>query len=187
MSQQVPGRIFLDTSVLQTLQDFGEFIYDGGIIDAKSRIRSIPDGVENVVALRKIMLIGARGSLQFALSKNSLAEVYDRGKVDFLQWAMEMVNYWNHQIAVYEKENDAFSGYGETTADKFYKDKRFGYLSKKDAVLLHDALLLECDVFLTMERRLPKNGSHIERELGIEVLQPLGYWSRLLPWAALLG
>jgi hypothetical protein len=183
---QIPGRVFLDSSTLQTLQDYGEFIYDGGEIAQDDRVWSIPDGFQNVEALRKIMLVGGRGSLQFALSRNSLQEVLDRGRYNYLQWALEMLDYWESCLASYEDGGSAFSGHGVALAAKL-TENRFGYLSEKDARLIQDAVLLECDVFLTMERRLPKNAAHLERELKIKVVQPVGYWDLLGPWAALLA
>jgi hypothetical protein len=38
---------------------------------------------------------------------------------------------------------------------------------------------------MTVERRLPRNAAHIERELGIVVLTPIIHWNMLRPWAAL--
>jgi len=181
---QIPGRAFLDSSALQTLQDYGEFIYDGGEILQDDRIWSIPDGFQNAEALRKIMLVGGRGSLQFVLSRNSLQEVLDRGRYNYLQWALEVLDYWESCLASYEDGGFAFSGHGAALAAKLRRT-RFGYLSEKDARLIQDAVLLECDVFLTMERRLPQNAVHLERELKIKVVQPVGYWDLLGPWAAL--
>ena len=183
---QIPGRVFLDSSTLQTLQNYGEFIYDGSEITQDNRIWSIPDGFQNVGALRKIMLVGRRGSLQIALSHNSLQEVLDRGRCDYLQWALEMLDYWDSCLASYEDGGSAFSEQGVALAAKLTK-YQFGYLSEKDARLIRDAVLLKCDVFLTMEKRLPKNAAHLERELKIKVMQPVGYWDLLGPWAALLA
>jgi hypothetical protein len=42
-----------------------------------------------------------------------------------------------------------------------------------------------CDAFLTMEKRLPKNAPHIQRELGLQILTPAQYWDLLRPWAPL--
>jgi hypothetical protein len=44
---------------------------------------------------------------------------------------------------------------------------------------------LRCEAFLTVERRLPRNAGHIERELGIRILTPITHWEMLEPWAAL--
>jgi hypothetical protein len=50
-------------------------------------------------------------------------------------------------------------------------ERRFGYLSNKDRMLLRDAARLRGDAFLTVERRLPWNSPAVE-ELEIRVLTP---------------
>lgn len=183
--EKIPGRVFLDSSTLQTLQDYGEYIYDGGNIAPENKIWSIPNGFRNLKALRQIMLIGTKGSLQLAMSRNSLKEVVERGSDKYLQWALEVIDYWENCIAAYEDIGDVFSGKGALLSAKF-QGNQFGYLGAKDAILIRDAVLLECDVFLTMERKLPRNATHLEKELKIKVLQPIGYWDILKPWAPLL-
>jgi len=184
--EQIPGRVFLDSSTLRTLQDYGEYIYNGGEITQENRIWSIPNGFENLEALRQIMLVGNRGPLQLVLSHHSLKEVSDRGNPDYLQWAYEMLDYWEGCLATYEESSSAFSGKGVLLSSKL-QERQFGYLSTKDAALIKDAVLLECDAFLTMERRLPRNATHLEQKLEIKVLQPIGYWDLLKPWAALFA
>lgn len=142
--EQIPGRVFLDSSTLQTLQDYGEYIYDGGEIAQENKIWSIPNGLVNLEALRCIMLIGRRGSLQLVLSRNSLKEVLDRGREDYLQWALEMLDYWEGCLAAYEDNSSAFSGNGSLLSAKL-QENQFGYLSTKDAILIRDAVLLELD------------------------------------------
>ena len=61
----------------------------------------------------------------------------------------------------------------------------YDYLSMGDRTLIKDALTMECDAFLTMENRLPKNARHIRKTLGIWVLSPVEMWEILRPWAAL--
>ena len=181
---EIPGRVFLDSSTLQTLQTYGEFIYDGGEIPQGDRIWSILDGFENVDSLQQIVIIWGRGTFQLALSKNSLREVNDRGRYSYLQWALEMLDYCEGCLAEYCDGVSPFTGRGQDLAVKIAKGN-FGYLSEKDAMLIKDAVLLECEVFLTMEKKLPKNAPHIERELGIRILQPKDYWDILKLWASL--
>ncbi len=168
---------------MQTLQDFGEFIYNGAEIAQNDKIWAIPDGYKNVEALRKIMFVGTRAPFEFAISGNSLQEVLDRGRYHYLQWALEVLDYWECLLASYEHQQP-FSGQG-VELERRLTEKRFGYLSQKDARLIRDAILLECGVFLTMERRLPKNALNLERELRIKIMQPIKYWDMLGPWAGL--
>ncbi|MBS0642108.1 MAG: hypothetical protein JSS43_19755, partial [Proteobacteria bacterium] len=64
-------------------------------------------------------------------------------------------------------------------------EPKFGYLGAKDRLLLCHAVTLRCEAFLTVERRLPRNADHVERELGIRILTPITHWQMLRPWAAL--
>ena len=73
---------------------------------------------------------------------------------------------------------------GESLAARIDEPK-FGYLSEKDRKLLRHAIVLRCEAFLTVERRLPRNAEHVQRELGIRILTPITHWQMLEPWAAL--
>jgi hypothetical protein len=183
--EDLPRRLFLDSSALQNLETYGECIYDGGDIGEHHRIRSVPDGVGEIEALRKIMLVGQRGCFELVLSNNSFLEVEASGRVSYLGWAHEVHQYWQDLLSNYAYRGVApFSGQGKTLAGKL-ETPRFGYLSNKDRFLIRDAVLLECDAFITMDKRLARNGRHIEKELRLKVLSPSGYWSLLAPWAAL--
>ena len=48
-----------------------------------------------------------------------------------------------------------------------------------------DAVALECEVFLTMERKLPRNAAQIAAVVPLQVLRPPEYWALLRPWADL--
>lgn len=61
-----------------------------------------------------------------------------------------------------------------------------GYLSRKDRLLLGDALELGCDTLLTLDRKLRRNGAHFERCTGMRILLPSEHWALLRPWAALI-
>ncbi len=182
----LPGRLFLDSSTLQTLQQYGEYIYDGGEIPPGDRIHSVPNGVVNVEALRQIMLVGQRANFELALSGNSLVEVHASRRRSYLQWAFEILDYWETCRSAHRDPGaPPFGGRGPRLAARAMSTE-FDYLSLKDRRLLGDALLLECDAFLTMDRRLARNALHIQRKLSLRVLEPAGYWELLRPWAPLL-
>ena len=183
--ERLPGRLFLDSSTLQTLEAYGEFVYDGDSIEPGARILAVPDGMRNCEALRDIMIVFQRGMFQLVLSENSLREVLARGRPTYLNWALEVLDYCQGILSQYvESGADAFSGGGPRLSEKI-TGPQFGYLSKKDRALLADALALECDAFLTMDKKLARNAVHVERETGLKILEPVQYWEILRPWAAL--
>jgi len=175
-SHRIISRIFLDSSTLQTLQDYGEFIYDGMHLDPTARILRIPDGAANLQALRSLTMLAQRAGIELALSANSLREVEQKGDLSYLQWALEILDYWEQCLSLHYPPGVPFTGKGVELAATITRH-RFGYISEKDLRLLQDAVSLECDAFLTMERRLPRNRNHLEREIGIVVAQPAALWN----------
>ena len=182
---ELPWRLFLDSSTLQAFHSYGECIYDGGIISPNDRIWAMPHGPENIQALAAIMLVGQRASFELVLSANSLDEVAERQDAFYSQWANEVTNYWETLLAGYvEQDIPPFEGHGISLAAKL-ESPSFGYLSKKDKALLVDAIVLECDAFITLDRKLCRNAPHLESQISMRILEPRSYWRMLRPWTAL--
>lgn len=178
----MPRRIFFDSSTLQTLQDYGAFVWEGVEPLPTDRTHRIPGHHEELRALRAIFLVNERALFEFALSGHSLDEVAAKGDRAYLQWAYDVLDHWNACVASHEA--DAFNGTGAAVA-RSLDAPSFGYLSRKDRLLIQDALALECDAFLTMEGRLPKMAGHIGRQTGILVLRPSQLWDRIRPLSRL--
>ncbi|MEA2875552.1 MAG: hypothetical protein QOF14_748 [Hyphomicrobiales bacterium] len=177
--EALPRRIFIDTCTVQTMKKYGEYIFDGGWIGAKDVIHRVPDGLENVEALRVICQVTGRALFQWIVSDASRAEVEAKQNDAHLRWLFEIDNYSRTFL-------DETGPSPESVALAARLDEpKFGYLGAGDRVLLQDAIFFQCDSFLTVERKLPKNAAHIEGELGIRVLTPVTYWTLLRPWAAL--
>ena len=122
---------------------------------------------------------------ELALSNNSFYEVSDSGNLSYIDWAFEVQNYWTQLLNGYDASNsEPFDGHG-VAMDQKLNSGRFGFLSRKDFLLVRDAVLLECDAFLTLDKKLVKNRVFIEKELGLKVVQPIDFWEMLQPWAAL--
>jgi hypothetical protein len=177
--EKLPRRIFLDSCTAQTLRDYGGFIYEGEPIGAADRIRQVTDGLANLEALRAIFLLTERAQFEWIVSTGSLDEAADKRDPGHLQWLWDIAD---HSRVCLEAAGP--SAESQALAERL-AEPRFGYLSEKDRRLLADAVALRCEAFLTMERRLPRNAAHLARELGIEVLTPVGHWEMLCPWAAL--
>lgn len=178
--EEMPRRIFLDSATLQALQDYGGFLYENEPIEISDPVHRDPRGIAKLEALRNIMQVAKRVPFEFALSNNSFAEVQAKGDSRYLQWAYDVLDHW--LACLVESEEDFHVNPNALAA---IGTKSYKYLSEGDRALLKDALALECDTFLTMENRLPKNAAHIEKTLGLRVLTPIEMWNYIQPWAAL--
>ena len=178
--ESLPQRIFLDTSTLQMLQDYGGQIWENVPIPDNDRIYSIPDGPATIDALRRIFFINQHALWQFAISVNSLREVAAKGDTRYLQWAYDVLDHW--QICLEESGPPSLKG--QTIGAKL-KTTSFDYLGDGDRSLLLDAVTLECDAFLSCDRKLIKNSHHIQAEIAILVFTPIQHWQMLEPWARL--
>lgn len=184
----LPKRLFLDTSVLQFTQKFDCFKLEEVDINelhpiGHEKLQRLPKGITNWLALNNIYLVSLRRSFECVISKSSLVEVFAKGDPEFTQWAMEWFDHWIITREDYSPYS-AFSGKGKKIMNKI-NSVECGYLSKSDKKLIFDSVINECDAFITMEDKLPKNYHHVKRRLGIKILRPYEYWELLEPWAAL--
>ena len=177
--ERLPRRIFLDSCTAQTLRDYGGYICEGEPVHASDRIHRIPDGIANLEALRHIFLVNERALFDWIVSRGSMQEAHDKRDPSYAQWVRDIADHSNVCL-----ENDGPTVQSEALASRL-GEPRFGYLSEKDRRLLREAITLRCEAFLTVERRLPRNGDHIARELGIRILTPISHWAMLEPCANL--
>jgi hypothetical protein len=177
----LPRRLFLDSSTLQTLLDYGEFIWENVEAPPGDRAHEIPGFLDDLDALRAIFQVNHHAGFDIVLSPNSLAEAIDKQDASYTRWAYDVVDHWLTRIGEYEGQ--AFQGSGEELPRRL--DAARGFLSTKDMLLLKDAVALECEAFLTMEKKLPKQSAKIAALVPLQVLRPPEYWVLLRPWAAL--
>lgn len=178
--ESLPQRVFLDSSVLQMLQDYGGHVWENEPIPDNDRIRTIPAGPATIDALSRLFFVNQRALWQFALSENSLREVAAKGDDRYLQWAYDVLYHWRICL----EESGPPSTNGQAIAANL-KTASFNYLGEGDRRLLSDAVTLECDAFLTCDRKLAKNSDHILAQLAILVITPIQHWQMLEPWARL--
>jgi hypothetical protein len=171
----LPRRIYLDTSTLQKVFDYGGVIFEGEPFEPVGRAARVKGLSDELDALRMIFLVNERAMFGFVVTEASLREVEGRDEPRYTQWVYDVLDTWLIQSA---SEEPPMPG---TT----FEDRRFGMISVKDRRLLQDALDWRCDAFLTMERRLPTAAAFIEHETGLRVMRPTTYWGLLDPWANL--
>lgn len=175
----LPARIFLDTSTLQTIHQYDAAIFENLNLDEDARVLRIPGGGAEVIALRELFRIAERGPFEFAISRNSLAEVGAKQDSRFLAWAYDVQDHWEQCLF------DSGRPQLAPEIERALNSNAFGYLSVQDRALVADAVAFNCDSFLTMELRLPKASTHLEKVLGLRVERPTGLWQAWKPYSAL--
>lgn len=171
----LPRRIYLDTSTLQKIYDFGGEIFDGEPFEPVGRAARVQGLADEINALRNIFMVHERAKFEFVVTEASLREVVNRTRPGYTQWVYDVLGTWLIQC---EGEERPMPG-------RTFEDRRFGMISVKDRRLLEEALDWRCDAFMTMERRLPTAATFIARETGLRVIRPTRYCDLLSRFARL--
>lgn len=172
--------MFLDSSTLQAIFRYGEFIWENVEPPPDDRAYSV-GLLPNLDALRCIFQVNQRAGFDIVFSESAYREAAAKGESRYTRYAAAVFDHWLTRVEEYRGR--AMHGHGADVAARLERSG-FGYLSAKDKRLLQDALALECHAFLTLDRKLAKNKQHLEATVGIRVLLPTEYWALLRPWAA---
>jgi hypothetical protein len=173
--QSIPRRIYLDTSTLQNLHDFGGEIFEGESFEPVGRAARVEGLTDELIALRMIFGVNERAMFEFVVTEASLREVEARNYSSFTQWVYDVLDTWLVQS----------EGEEPPAPSTTFEEPRFGMISVKDRRLLQEAVDWRCDAFMTLERRLPTAARFIERETGLRVMRPTRYWGLLRRFARL--
>jgi hypothetical protein len=184
LSPDIPGRIFLDTSVVNFILDYGEQIHDGMLIPGNLSDRIVSD----INAFYNIFLTGQRAMWQLAVSSHTYEEVIktpDPKRLHYLEnWFFEIWHYW---CSIIEDSNDLPSV-------REIQARRVELLASgvleilpdlEDRILLCDAILYQCDCFCTRDWRTILKYRYKLNTLPIHILNPSELWARIKPHAAL--
>jgi hypothetical protein len=144
----LPRRIYLDTSTLQKLYDFGGEIFEGEPFEPVGRAARVQGLADEIDALWIIFMVNERATFEFVVTEASLREVVNRTRPGYTQWMYDVLDTWLIQS----------EGEEPPRPDRTFEDRRFGMISVKDRRLLQEALDWRCDAFMTVERRLPTAG-----------------------------
>jgi hypothetical protein len=126
----LPRRIYLDTSTLQNLYDFGGEIFEGEPFEPVGRAVRVRGLADEIDALRMIFTVNERAMFEFVVTEASLREVVNRTRPGYTQWVYDVLGTW-----LIQSEGEATPEPGRT-----FEDRRFGMISVKDRRLLQEAL-----------------------------------------------
>ncbi len=182
--RDVPGRVFLDTCVVNFMLEYGGQIHDN---------LAPPPGVnpgtaEDIGALRNLFLSGQRAGWQLAVSPYTYSEIAATRDAERLSrldlWFQELWQYWRSVVA----SDDALPSFIE--ADELrVRTLTSGYLSVlpdvADRVLVCDALVYRCDLFCTRDWTTILKHRDDLAGLPIGIVTPSEWWTRVQPYAGL--
>jgi hypothetical protein len=182
--KDVPGRVFLDTCVVNFMLDYGEQIHEGIATPAEANERVARD----IEALYNIFLAGPRAMWQLAVSPHTYQEIAvteDANRRRHLEtWFGDLWQYWRDTI----HENDDLPSFveAEDTRVRVLGSGALDALPElADRVLLCDAIVYRCELFCTRDwTTILKQRAQL-RGFPIEIATPAEWWSRIRPYARL--
>jgi len=188
--ESLPRRIFLDTNVLQYLNDFGEFIFDHYQENEKYLIspegRKILKGIslyQEIKALRFLLLGINRTNIEFAISESTFKEVQAKKDDGYTKWFFDVWDYW--QSILQEQGDEIPSTSAKLRLEEFDNDNSIlGRLSKSDKKIIRDAIFFDSNAILTTDK-FKSIDKDINGKYGLRVLSPNDLWELLKPWQAL--
>lgn len=189
----LPGRLLLDTCVLNTIQDEGAYIFEGEIPEGATEAEIS----EDLKALRYIFQVNERAAFQLLVSPLTFAELANAKDIMCnqrrIQWAFDVLDVW---LIVLEETADRVTE-GGTVRHRFKLTEEFQELESRlmnipdfrrdplDRLLLIQYKMGNCDAFLTVDRNtIWRHREWLVNE-GIRVLSPSDFWELLKPYAAL--
>jgi len=184
MEQDVHGRVFLDTCVVNFMLEYGGQIHDSLPPPPDVNARAATD----INALRNLFLTGRRAGWQFAVSPYTYSEIAatrDGARLSQLDsWFQELWQYWRSVV----DSDDGFPSFIEAEELRV-RTLTSGYLSVlpdvADRVLLCDALVYRCDLFCTRDWTTILKHRDDLAGLPIEIVTPSEWWARVQPYAGL--
>ncbi len=180
----VPGRAFLDTSVINFMLDYGEQIHDGAALSINTSERVLQD----IQSLRNIYATGQRASWQFAISQFTYKEVISTNNSSrryYLEnWFFEVWHYWRDTI---EQDNDLpdFIEAERIRVEILASGVLDALPGIEDRMLICDSIVYRCDCFCTRDWKTILKYRDTLSTLPIKIITPTEWWNLIQPYAGL--
>lgn len=179
----VPSRIFLDTGTFQAIADCGGYVFGEDPLpktedfdpSAVPQVIRRNDGESILESLRAIFTFNDRAQFDWVVSPASLSEIDAAGDHWRSRYARDILDHT--EVCLSENPPSAAA---EIMAD-LIRGPSFGNISAKDRKLLIEAAAADCDVFLTIEKRLPRQAHVFLKRIPILVATPMTLWEKLRP------
>lgn len=178
----IPGRVLLDTNIVNFMLDWGEVIHDGGEIPAHVCERDARD----ILALRDIWLTGQRASWQVAVSPRTYEEVAATTdpirRATLESWFGQLWLSWREYFEQYNLSDlDA-----DSLARRLVPSDTLAVLPDLfDRELLAHAIAYECDAMCTRDRKTILRHRDKLGLLPVRILTPTEWWAAISKYAGL--
>jgi hypothetical protein len=183
---QIPKRVFLDTSVLNFIFDYGEYIFDG-LVPPESLNHYI---IKDINALHNVFLTGKRASWQIAISHLTFEEILKtrclEKRYHLKNWFFEVWNYW---LEVLNNNKNEFLYRDEFYLKEYLLSKDFVKClpDKEDRELICDAVIFRCDYFCTRDWKTILRHREKLKLIPIKIVTPEEWWHLIYPFAGLFA
>jgi hypothetical protein len=173
--EKIPGRVFLDTNVVNLLVKHSEQIFEQA---------ALPAGLDqtrahDIEALMHVFQVGARADWDLMASRKTLDEIQGTPdadvKAELLEYAVQLVEL--------PSEDSAFAAsLGRRLVDAPFVS---ALPDLSDRELIGNAIGFGCDVFCTCDRRTIVRKRDRLHLLPIRILTPVEWWAHVKPWGGL--
>ena len=182
--ENIPGRVFLDTSVVNFWMDYGQQISEG----SDPPLGLPQSDAKDIEGLHGIYMTGQRATWQLAISPHTYQEVLNTNEPNqrfyIENWFLEIWAYWQKII----QDNDDLPAFVDAEAQRV-RILSSGILEVlpdlADRILLLDAIVYKCDLFCTRDRKTIVRHREQLSVLGMPIVTPAEWWKTIQPYAAL--
>ena len=179
----VPNRIYLDTGAFQAIADCGGYVFGEDPMpqvedyrpNAAPQVVKRTDGALILECLRAIFAFNDRAQFDWVVSSASLSEIDAAGDALRSRYARDILDHTG--MCLMDNPPSELA----VVMSEILEGPTFGYISATDRKLLIDAAASDCDVFLTIEKRLPKQAHVILTQIPLLVATPMTLWEKLRP------
>jgi predicted nucleic acid-binding protein len=181
-TMDIPGRVLLDTNIVNFILDWGETIHDGGEIP--THVADLDAG--NILALRNIWLTGQRTKWQIAISPRTYHEIAATND-PIRRAALES---WFGELWLYWREFFDTSQLSDIDADSLARllapsEILAALPDPSDKELLAHAIAYECDAMCTRDQRTIVRHRDKLKLVPVRILTPTEWWAAISDYAGL--
>jgi hypothetical protein len=182
--EDLPGRVFLDTCVVNFILDYGGEIHENEAAPDNTDDRTLRD----IQALRNVFFVGERSHWQLAISPHTWQEVNQtrnpHRRHNLESWFHDI---WQHWCDVVHQDDDlpTFIEAERLRVGLLSSGNLGAFPDLADRVLICDAVAYRCELFCTRDWSTVLRHRESVEHLPLDIVSPVEWWARIEPYARL--